>query len=44
MGRPPVEGFDAPNSFTAAVMAELIVVVAIFIGAAIIVNIHGLLP
>jgi hypothetical protein len=40
MNRP--EGFDPPNTFTAAVMAELIVVIAIFIGAAIIVNVGSL--
>ena len=36
------DGFDLPHAFTAAVAAELIVVIAIFIGAAILVNIGAM--
>jgi hypothetical protein len=36
------EGFDLPHAFTAAVMAEALVVIAIFIGLAIAINIHGI--
>lgn len=38
------DGFDLPHAFTAAVAAELIVLVAIFIGIAIIVNLGSILP
>ena len=36
------DGFDLPHAFTAAIAAELIVVLAIFMGAAVLVNIGSI--